>query len=218
MRRRFLASFIGSLLLVLDPAIAAPPASLLGTMNSRGAVEVNGVRAPNGLNVYAGNRIVTGRGAIAIVMLARGGKLALGSSTSASLVRIPNGLVVKLDRGVVDAVSEEKVPVLVKVEGVTIRARNRDGAFEVIANGRSLRVVARRGTVLAEAGNRTVRIDAGKTMKTSVAPAAGGSRGEMRTILIVAGAAGTAGLAAAVSSLSQSSKQTCVSPSQLSCP
>jgi ferric-dicitrate binding protein FerR (iron transport regulator) len=218
MRRRVLAGVIGSLLLAFDPGIAAPPASLLGTVNSRGAVEVNGVRAPNGMNVYAGNRIITGRVAVAIVMLAGGGKLVLGGSTSASLTSMSEGLLVKLDRGVVDAVSEEKVPVLVEVEGVTIRARNRDGVFEVAANGRSLRVVARRGAVLAEAANQSARVDAGKTMKTTVAPATEGSRGEMKTILIVAGAAGAAGLAATVSSLSGSSKQTCVSPSQLSCP
>ncbi len=218
MRRRTLAGVIGSLLLAFGPAAAVPPASPLGSMSSRGAVEVNGVPAPNGMNVYAGNRIVTARGAVAVVMLARGGKLALGSATSALLTGLPEELLVKLDRGVVDAVSEAKAPVVVEVGGVTIRARDRDGAFEVVAKGRSLRVVARRGPVLAEAANQTVSIAEGKTMKTSVAPAAEGSGGDMKTIVIVAGAAGAIGLGAAVDSLSGSSKQTCVSPSQLSCP
>jgi hypothetical protein len=218
MRRRMLAGFVASLLLAFDPALAAPPASVLGTVNGRGSVEVNGVRAPNGMDVYAGNRIVTARGAVAVVMLARGGKLALGGATSALLTSVPDGLLVKLDRGVLDAVSEARVPLLVEVGGVTIRARNRDGAFEVVAKGRSLRVVARRGPVVAEAANQTVSIAQGKTMKTSVAPAAERSGSDMKTIVIVAGAAGAIGLGAAVNSLSGSSKQTCVSPSQLSCP
>jgi ferric-dicitrate binding protein FerR (iron transport regulator) len=208
---------LGSLLLAFDPALAAPSSSVVGAISSRGGVQVNGVTAPNGTIVYAGNRIVTAPGAVAIVMLARGGKVALGGSTSASLTVGSGKLLVKLDSGVVDAVSEAKTPVLVEADGITVRARNRSGAFEVAVTGRSLRVFARRGPVVAEGANRTVRIGAGKTMKTSVAHAAKGAGSRMGTVLIVAGAAGAAGLAAAIHGSSGSSK-TCVSPSQLSCP
>ena len=218
MRKRALGGVVAALLLVFDPAVAVPPASLLGSMSSRGVVQVNGVPAPSGMNVYAGNRIVTARGAVAVVMLARGGKLALGSSTSTLFTNLPKGLLVKLDRGIVDVVSETQAPVLVQVGGVTIHARNRDGAFEVVATGRTLRVVAQRGSVLAEAANQTVLIDEGKTMKTSLAPAAEGSRRDLGTVVIVAGATAAAGLGIAIHSLSASSKQTCVSSSQLSCP
>ncbi|MDE3136089.1 MAG: hypothetical protein KGL59_05925 [Acidobacteriota bacterium] len=218
MRVKVLGGVIGSLLLAFHPALAGPPATPLGSMRSQGAVEVNGVAALNGMNVYAGNRIVTSRGAVAVVMLAAGDKLALGSTTSVSLASVPQGLLVKLDRGDVGVVSEAKTPLLVQVGGVTIRAGNRAGAFEVIVKGRSLRVVAQHGPVMAEAANQTVRIDEGKTLKTRLDPVAEGTGRGMRTIVIVAGVAGAAGLAAAISSLSGSSKQTCVSPSQLSCP
>jgi hypothetical protein len=218
MRWRVLANVIGALLLAFNPALAAPPGSPLGTITSRGAVEVNGVPVPKRMNVYAGNRIVTARGAVAVVQLAGGGELVMGGETSASFTSLSDGLVVKLDSGVVDAVSDSKVPVLVKVRGVTIRAGKRDGTFEVSINGRSLRVVARRGPAVAETANQTVRIDDGKTMKTRLARAAEGSGRDMRAIVIAAGAAGAAGLATAITSLSGSSNQTCVSPSTLSCP
>ena len=218
MPKRAIIAVLGSLLLALAPALAVPPAPIVGSVSGRGGVQVNGVPAPNGMNVYAGNRIVTARGAVAVVLLARGGKIALGSSTSALFTNHSGGLLVKLDRGVVDAVSEANTVVRVQAGAVTIRARDGSGAFEVDFSGRSLRVVARRGPVLAEAANQTVTIAEGKTMKTSVARAAEGAAGGMGTVMIVAGAAGAAGLAAAIHSLSQSSKQTCASPSQLSCP
>lgn len=218
MRKRAIVAVVGSLLLALEPAFAVPARSIVGTVSSHGGVKLNGVSAPSGTLVYTGNRIVTAPGAVAVVMLASGGKLALGGSTSASLTVDSGKLLVKLDDGVVDAASEAKAPVLVEVHGVTVRSRNRSGAFEVAVRGRSLRVVARRGPVVAEAANRTVKIDAGKTMKTRVGRAPDSGRGRMGTVLIVAGAAGAAGLAAAINGLSGSSKQTCVSPSKLSCP
>ena len=218
MRKRVLGGVVAALLLAFDPAAAVPPYTPLGSMRSRGAVQVNGVPAPSGMNVYAGNRVVTARGAVAVLLLARGGRLALGSSTSTLFTNLPKGLLVKLNRGVVDVVSETQAPVLVQVGGVTIHAQNRDSAFEVVATGRTLRVVAQRGSVLAEAANQTVLIEEGKTMKTSVAPAAEGSGSRMRTVMILTGAAGAAGLAAAIHATSGSSNQTCVSPSQLSCP
>lgn len=218
MRKRTLMAVFGSLLLALDPALAVPPASILGSINSRGDVRVNGVRAPSGTIVYAGNRIVTAPGAVAVVVLASGGKLALGSSTKASLQNNSGKLLVKLDHGVVDAVSKAKAPVVVEAGGVMVRTRNRSGAFEVSVRGRSLRVIARRGPAVAQAANRTVDIGAGKTMKTHVARASRSARGHMGTVVIVAGAAGAAGLAAAIRGLSGASKQTCASPSQLSCP
>jgi hypothetical protein len=218
MRGRILAGVVGSLLLAFDPALGVPATTPLGALSSQGTVEVNGVPAPNGLNVYVGNRIVTAPGAVAVVMLARGGKLALGGATSASLTSLEEALVVKLDRGVVDAVSEMKAPVLVQVGRVTIRAGNGNGAFEVVVSGRSLRVIARRGPVLAEDANRTVLINAGKTMKTSVAPATATSGGGMGTVMIVAGATAAAGLGVAIHSLSGTSAKNCVSPSRLACP
>ena len=221
MGRRILMGMLSVVPLTFAPAAPGGAAAIIGAVNGRGTVQVNGVPAPNGTNIYAGNRIATGPGAVAIVALARGGKLAFGGSTSALMIfeSARGRLLVKLEGGVVDAVSEAGAPVEVEAGGVRIRAKGGSGAFEVAMAGRSLRVLARRGTVLAAAAKRTLQIAQGKTLKATLArpwPAAGA--GHLTAVMIVAGAAGAVGLAAAVHSLSGSSQQSCVSPSQMSCP
>lgn len=218
MRRRALVAVMGSLLFAVAPVLAVPPAVLVGSMSSRGVVRVNGITAPNGTNVYAGSRVVTGAGAVALVALTEGGKLALASSTSARILEHAGGLEVQLERGEVDAVSAAKTPVQVEAGGVTIHTRKKRGAFEVSLRGSSLRVVARRGPVDVATANRTVRIAEGKTLTARLTPPKKGRARKMDSLLILAGAAGAAGLALTERTLSGSSKQTCVSPNQLSCP
>ena len=172
MKEKAMMVLICTLLLAFQPAFGAPAASPIGTVNGKGLVRLNGLAAAAGTTVYAGNRIATGPGADGYVTLANGGRLVLGASTFAQIQGSGgNGIAVKLERGVVGAVSAPKTPIVVEANGVTIRSKQASGAYEVELNGKALRVLARHGTTLATASNRTVEVSEGKLMKATVAPA-----------------------------------------------
>jgi hypothetical protein len=176
-----------SLLMAFPPVFGAPAASPIGTVNGKGTIRLNGLPAAVGTTVYAGNRIATGPGADGYVTLAHGGKLVLGGSTFARIETAPGGegISVILDRGVVGAVSDTKTPVVVEADGVTVRTKQASGAYEVELNGKTLRVLARHGTTLAAASNRTVAVGEGKLMRANVATARQTSNSHKRTAVLV---------------------------------
>ena len=167
---RWILVLVCSLLMALQPALGTPPAGAIGRVSGRGPVLLNGVAAPVGANVYAGNRIATGRRAAAYVVLAQGGELVLGGSTVARITQNARGFSVNLDHGVVGAVSDSRVPVIIKARGVTIRSKQTSGAYQVALNGRMLRVLARQRGTLVEASNRTVEVAPGKLMEANAVP------------------------------------------------
>lgn len=155
--------------LVFQPAFGAPGASPIGTVSSRGLIRVNGVPAPAGTEVYAGNLIVTSQGASGYIRLAHGGKIVLGASTVARVTHGTTGFAVLLDHGVVGAVSDASSPIIVEAGGVTVLPRRSSGAYEVELLGTKIRVLSRRGVTMAEAANQTVEVGEGKLMKAAVA-------------------------------------------------
>lgn len=207
-------AILSSLLMAFPPAGATAPVAPVGRMTSTGSVWVNGLAAPAGTNVYAGNEISTGSQAAVEVALARGGKLVLGGSTIARVSVAGQGFSVALDRGVVGVVSESRAPVVLDAYGVTIRTKEPAGAFQVALAGRSLLVLARQGGALVEAVNRTVEVAPGRLLQAGVVPQNPDSRSPAKhkelvlvlTTVTVLGAA--AGLA-----LADPSRSPCLAPS-----
>ncbi len=205
-----------ALLVAFPSALAAPPAVAIGRVSGRGPILLNGVSAPAGANIYAGNRIATGRRAAIYVALARGGKLVFGGSTIARISENTTGISVTLNRGVVGVVSEPHAPVLVDAHGVTIRTKQRAGAYQVALNGNSLRILTRTGGALVEAANRTVALAPGKLMKASLAPKTPSSKKKKALIAVITGVAVvSAGVGIALSYPTETCKS--VSPSGFTC-
>ncbi|HEV2386523.1 MAG TPA: hypothetical protein VGS20_04635 [Candidatus Acidoferrales bacterium] len=211
----FLA-LVCSLLLAFQPVWGAPAPAPIGRVSGPGPVELNGIAAPTGTIVYAGNRVTTGAQAIGYVSLARGGRLVIGRSTSARIDQDGKGFTVQLDRGVVGAVSEASGPIVVMAGGVTIRPKQASGVYEVALNGNALKVLANHGSMMAEGASRTVEVPEGKVMDASVSPPQGQSftgTGDIVLISLLAAAGLGIGLGVALSGQGK----TCASSSQLNC-
>lgn len=205
---------ICSVLMAFQPVFAAPSASVMGTVSGRGQIELNGIAVPAGTIVYSGNRIETSPRGIGYMTVAQGGRLVFGRSTSAQVADSAGSFLVRLDRGVMGAVSEPKAPIVVAAGGITIRAKQATGAFEVSLNGTSLRVLARHGSALAEAANRTVEIPEGKVMDATTAP---GQSFTGKGKLLLGGLIGATVLGIGLGVGLSGQGNNCVSPSQLSC-
>jgi hypothetical protein len=215
---KWLLVLLCSTLLVFQPAFGTPPPSPLGTVSGRGPIQLNGVAVPAGTDIYPGSRIATGQQAAGYISLASGGKLVLGGSTLARVRVAPagHGITVDLNQGVVGAVSDPKMPITVVADGVTVRTKQAGGAYEVELDGHSLRVLARRGTALAAASNRTEVVGAGKLLKATVSPAPQSSRKKKAALVLLTGAAIVgAGLGVALAYPSKTCHS--VSPSGFTC-
>lgn len=208
---------ICSLLMIFQPAFAAPPMAI-GTVNGNGRARVNGTPVPNGAVLYAGDQVATTSGGTALIYLAKGGKLALGGSTVARVTANDKGFTVALNRGRVMAVTEKGSPIVVKADGVNVEPKLASGTYDVALNGNNLEVLSRSGTTLAEAPNRTAEVGEGKLMKATITqgPATAGKR-KRKMILVVLVAAGITGAALGIA-LAEPSRKTCVSQSSLGCP
>ena len=83
--------------------------------------------------------------------------------------------------------------------------------------------MARKGTAVVKATDRTVEVKEGTTMDATVAPGptgAGGTSSLLTIVTVVGAAAGITGLALGVQALRRSQPQDCVvvSPNTISCP
>jgi hypothetical protein len=194
--RRIAMVLFGSVLFALQPVWCAPLRPAIGRVSGPGPVQLNGIAAPVGTNVYAGNRITTAPGAIGYVSLAQGGKLVLGGETSARIRQSGEGFSVQLESGALGAVSEAGAPIVVTAGGVTVRAKRSAGSFEVELNGKTLSVFARSGPAQVESANRIVEIGEDNFMRATLNPGEtpGGNgqtlRGSLRDISIVRSNAG----------------------------
>lgn len=209
--------FVCSLLLVFQPAFAAPPMAI-GTLNGNGHAKVNGTIVPNGVVLYAGDQVSTTSGSTALIYLAKGGKVALGGSTVAKLTANDKGFTVALNHGKVLAVTGKATPLIVNADGVKVEPKRKTGSYEVALNGNKLEVLSRTGTTLAEAPNRTAEVGEGKLMKatlTAGGPAPAG-KSKRKMVLVVLIAAGIAGAGFGIAAAEPSRK--CVSQSTLGCP
>jgi hypothetical protein len=214
-----LLAMLCSMLMAFQPVFGTPAAQFLGTMNGSGPLELNGITVPTGTLVYSGNRIETSPQGSGYMALAQGGRIILGQSTSAQVVDSSEGYWVRLDHGVIGAVSSAKAPIVITAGGITVRTKKATGTFEVSLNGSSLKVVARHGSALVVEGNRTIEIPEGKAIDATVGPSSGTVAGGSHTLLItgITVAAVAGGVLGGLGAAGTFSGGSCVSTSQLSC-
>lgn len=202
-----------ALLMAWTPVWSAPPPAAIGRVTGGGPVRLNGIAAPTGTNVFAGNRINTGSEAPGYVSLTQGGRLVLGRSTTAEISQDGDGVTVRLDRGVLGVVSAAKLPVIVSAGGVTVRAERDDGVYEVSLEGKELKVLASHGSATATGANRSVEVPQGKVMNATVKGSSLSGKGQVVLAgLVFAGVAGI-GLGVALSNQTRH----CISTGELNC-
>jgi hypothetical protein len=214
---KWISSLIPCLLIAFSSVLASPPPETIGRMNTRGMVSLNGIAAPDGSIVYAGNQISTDRSAAAYVSFAHGGKLVLGGSTIARVSEIGMDYTVMLDQGLIGAVSTSRAPIVIETHGVTIHGNPSGAAYQVEIEGKALRVLSRQGEIFVEDSNRTIEVDAGKVLEANVTPRISHSQ-KKKVLLAVLNGVAVAGTVAGFGLVVPSKSCETVSPSGLTCP
>lgn len=223
MRGRALLATCLSLLLVYAPVAPAASPAAVGKIQTKGKAEVNGTPLPEEATVFAGDRITTAKKTASGLTFSGGDQVFLPSLSAAQVNRSGNQVSVVLEHGALAVVSRNAQPILIEANGVHIQAAQSSGAvYEVAVNGTALKVMARKGTALVKASNRTVEVKEGTTLEATAPPQgpAGGLSPLWTVILVTSAAAGFTGLGLGVAALERSQPQDCtvVSPSTIKCP
>ena len=215
MSRNAFLSVTLSVLLAFAPVSVAGSPTVVGKIQMKGQVEINGTAAPPESTVFAGDRITTGKETALGLSLTGGDQVFLPSLSAVQVDRAGQQVTVALERGALAVVNSSGQPIVVRAGGVQIQTAAPSGSlFEVAISGGSLKVLARKGTTVVRASNRTVEVKEGTTMEATVPPApalAAGGLGPLWTIVLVASAAaGITGLAMGVQALNRAQPQDCV--------
>jgi len=221
--KSLVAIVLSGLLIFSQVSMAGSPA-VVGKMTMKGLVEINGVAAPSESTVFAGDRISTGKETAVGLFITGGDQLFLPSLSNAGVDRAGQQLIVTLERGALAVINQSGQPVVVRAGGVQIQAmRPSVSLYEVVVADGSLKVLARKGTAVVRASNRTVEVTEGKTLEATVPNpiSPSGSLGPLwTTVLVASAAAGITGLVVGVQALNRAQPQDCtvVSPNQINCP
>ncbi len=196
-----------SLLLVYQPAVGSATPIAVGQISSKGAAEINGVRAVTGGAVFSGDRIDTDRNSTASVSLTAGRQVILAEASSLRIALTGSQVTGTLGHGEVAVLSPASDATVIEAGGTRIVPGKGGSVYTVELNKNNLNVTASRGTVLVEAADRTVEVPEGKTLEATLDPAqqptgagtpsATGSNTHLVTALVV----GAAALAAATVTL-----------------
>lgn len=221
---RALLAMLLVVLLVYAPVAPAASPAVVGKINTKGTAEVNGAPVPAEATVFTGDRISTQKNTASGLSLPGGNQVFLPALTAARISRTGDQVTVALERGALAVVNRSADPVVIEANGVRIQAAGpAGGVYEVAVQGRGLKVMARKGSAVVKATDRTVEVKEGTTMDATVAPgptATGGTSSFLTVIGVVGAAAGITGLALGVQALRRSQPQNCVviSPNTISCP
>ncbi len=213
-----------ALLLVYAPVAPAGSPAVVGKLSTKGTAEVNGAPVPAETTVFAGDRISTQKDTALGLTLPGGNQVFLPALSAARVQRDGHRVTVSLERGALAVVSRAAEPVVIEANGVRIQtAGSTAGAYEVAIHGRSLKVMARKGTAVVTAADRTVEVKEGTTLEATVAQGSTGPGGlsPLWTVVLVTSAlAGFTGLALGVQAVTRPQPQSCVVVSQnrISCP
>jgi ferric-dicitrate binding protein FerR (iron transport regulator) len=187
-----------SALLLNLPASLIAASSAAGKMITTGSAEVNGIAAPAVTSVFAGDHIATQKEATMSLSFAGGDSVVLPELTKAALNQKDGRFVVNLEDGTVSVMNKTLTPILIEVNGASIRAAsNQPALYDVTVHGNMLRVVAHSGAAYVETPNRSGNIEAGNVLTATVSagppPAGAGGGGgfpvwAIATIAVAAGA------------------------------
>lgn len=216
--------FLATLLSLLLVCTAASSPTAVGKMNTKGTAEVNGAIVPGEATLFSGDRIATQKSTASGLSFSPGNQVFLAALTAAQVHRTGNQVTVTLERGALAVVDRSANPVVVEANGVRIGAAgSSSGIYEVALHGTGLKVMARKGTALVKASNRTVEVKEGTTMEATVAAgpfAAGGLSPLMTVVVITSATLGITGFILGIQALLRPHPEDCVvvSPNRISCP
>lgn len=232
-------ALVCSLLLVYAPLVEAANSRGMGMLTTAGTTQVNGVVAPTGTTIFAGDRVINAEGANAAVSISGGSRLILIASGSLQMSEADGHPTARLEKGSLAVLNHAAAPVAVEAAGTRITGAANDSVYAVTVDGNDLRVVASKGNAEVEGAGRTVEVPEGKTLvakmmapdppgpqetpQTGAPPAAsGGGAGRFlnfkNVLLMVTAAGALAGLAIAVKDLTRTCKvNTSTSPFSVNC-
>jgi hypothetical protein len=187
-------------LLLNLPASLIAASSAAGKMITTGSAEINGVAAPAVTSVFVGDHVATQKESTMSLSFAGGDSVVLPELTKAALNQKDGRFVVNLEDGTVSVMNKTLTPILIEVNGASIRAAsNQPALYDVTVHGNMLRVVAHSGAAFVETPNRSGNIEAGNVLTATVSAGpppsgagAGGGGGfpvwAIATIAVAAGA------------------------------
>lgn len=229
MRTKAMLVMLLSAALVCAPVSPAGTAAAVGKVTTKGAAELNGAAAPAETTVFNGDRISTREKAVATLWLTGGDQLFLTEQSAGRLSRdqADARTEMALERGGLVLMSRGAQPVSVLAAGLRI-VPSGAGIFEIVVQGNTLKVAARKGSARVTASNRSVDVPEGKTLDATVdppqGPAGAAALTTMERVAIFTGlAAGLVGLTLGAIAISRPNPSDCkatgaVSPFTITCP
>ncbi len=210
------------MLLVYQPAAWPAPAgpAVVGEIATKGIAEINGANAVTGASVFSGDRIVSHSNSTATLALKGGSRVVLVGAGAVQIKASEGYLTARLEQGKAAFLSNASAPIVVEAGGTRTVAGKKGGVFLVALNGNQLEVTAHQGDAEVEAGNRTVEVAEGKTLRATLDPSPGApnSGGGSNFAIIALGtslALSGSALGLALANLSTGCKT--VSPSTVGC-
>jgi ferric-dicitrate binding protein FerR (iron transport regulator) len=202
-------------------------AAALAKMTTHGTAEVNGTPAPEEISIFAGDRITTKEDTAVAVQFSGGNQIFL-PEVSAAVIKLQDSQpAVSLERGALAMVGRSALPIPVHAQGVIVEAAGANVIFEVALKRGGLRAMARRGTAVVRAADRTVEVKEGMTMDATTAPPqAGATSGltPLQTVVLISSITlGITGFALGIAAINRSEPQDCTvtgttTPFQITCP
>jgi ferric-dicitrate binding protein FerR (iron transport regulator) len=223
-------------LLIFGPVAkeATPATPALGQVMVKGDAKVNGIATLTGATVFSGDQVGTETNSIVELRLNDGSKVVLPESSTVVMNDEAAQVVVNLEQGALAVLSKSASPAFIDANGARIKpAASVAVVLEVAIHANSLKVVARRGSATVETADKSLKVEEGKELDATMAPAPPQGQGRGRSAspafrsslgtweMIVAVAAGVTGLTLGAVALARTKNPaSCmvVSPSNITCP
>ncbi len=199
------------LLLMHATMTPAGTSTVVGTINAKGNVQVNGTEVPGEGTVYAGDRVVTEKDTAASLSLAGRDQVFLPERTAATIRQAGRRVRVMLEQGALAVVSRSAQPVEVQALGTRITASAGAGVYEIVVRGNALEVLSRHGTALVTTADRTVEVPEGMKLEATTAGPApvDGLSTFNKFVLVAAVGLGVAGFAVGLAAFLRDEPEDC---------
>lgn len=149
-------------------------AAWVGKVVPRDSAQLNETRIEVETTLYAGDRVSTTEGSLALIELPRGSQIYVGPNSAVLVEPDKEGeeVVADLNQGTLVARSRPGSPVSVWAANLWMHPSSSEAVYQVELVDQGAIVAARRGAVRVEGANRAVSVPAGESLRFEVAPAA----------------------------------------------
>ena len=155
--------------LICEPVLSAPP--FLGQVFVNGQARVNESVAPSGTTIFSGDQVSTEANSVAELVLNGGNGVLLSQSSAVTLSRDASQVIVRLRQGALALMSKNNSVPIIEGNGVLIKpAADMTAVIEVAVRANSLRVLARRGSAIVVASDKSIEVPEGKELDATTAP------------------------------------------------